>query len=76
MKICIVGNVMKDVYLNLDSRTEPMETDQNGAKWLDVAFDTSEHHFYSRTSTYAGAAISLEVLEKMGIKSFINSAKI
>ncbi len=67
MKISIVGNLIKDVYLNLDPRTERFETDSAGVRWLDVAFNTSEHRFFNRTSTLAGAAVSFEVLAKMGL---------
>lgn len=71
MNILVVGNVIKDVYLNLDSRTEPFETDQNGIKWLDLGFNASEHHFFNRNSSLGGAAVSLEVLEKIGLKTAI-----
>ena len=71
MNILVVGNVIKDVYLNLDSRTEPFETDQNGIKWLDFGFNASEHHFFNRNSSLGGAAVSLEVLEKIGLKTAI-----
>ncbi len=74
MKICVVGNVLKDVYLNLDTRTEHFETDSTGVHWLDVAFNTSEHHFFNRNSTLAGAAITFEVLAKMGLDVFVNGA--
>ena len=69
MKIYVVGSVLKDVYLNLDTQREPLEADQNGTKWLNMGFDTSEHHFFNRTSSYGGAAISLEVLNKMGVSA-------
>ena len=67
MKILLVGNILKDVYLNLDSRTETFETDQDNTKWLDIGFNTSEHHFFNRESNFGGSAISLEVLKKMGL---------
>lgn len=66
MNILVVGNVLKDVYLNLDSRTESFETDKNGTEWLDFAFNGSKHHFFSRMSSFGGAAITAEVLTKMG----------
>lgn len=71
MNILVVGNVLKDVYLNFSPHTEHMETDKNGTPWLDVGFDTSEHHFFSRNSSLGGAAISLEVLTKMGVECSI-----
>ena len=76
MKISIVGNVLKDVYLNLDTRTENFETDRNGVRWLDIAFSTSEHHFFNRTATLAGAAISFEVFAKMGLAPSVIGAKL
>lgn len=74
MSILIVGNVLNDVYLNLDGRTEHFETDKNGTKWLDFSFDASEHHFFNRESNYGGAAVTLETLTKMGFKALINGS--
>ncbi|MBR2840040.1 fructose-bisphosphate aldolase class I [Candidatus Saccharibacteria bacterium] len=74
MSILIVGNIIKDVYLNLDTRTENFETDQHGTKWLDFAFNTSEHHYFNRNSTLAGAAVSLEVLTKLNLKASITNS--
>ena len=72
--ILIVGNILKDVYLSLDSRTEPFETDKNGVKWLDFSFDTKSHHYFHRNSSFGGAAVSLEVLEKLGLDAKINAS--
>ena len=72
MNILVVGNVLKDVYLNLDSRTEGFEQDKTGVEWLDFGFNSSEHHYYGRTSSYGGAAITLEVLQKMGLDATIS----
>ena len=38
MNILIVGNVLKDVYLNLDTLENNFEIDKNGVSWLDVNF--------------------------------------
>lgn len=76
MNILIVGNVLKDVYLNLDTRTETFEKDKNGTNWLSLSFDASEHHFFSRVSNFGGAAVSLEVCEKMGLGVKISGANI
>ena len=65
MKVLVVGNVFKDVYLNIDERAENFETDENGVKWLDIGFNTSEHRFFSRASTLGGALITLEILGRM-----------
>lgn len=74
MNILIVGNVTKDVYLNLDSRTEKLETDKNGTAWLDLSFDASDHRFFSRFSTFGGAAITMEVLTKLGQTATITNS--
>lgn len=71
MSILVVGNVLKDVYLNLDSRTEKFETDKSGTAWLDFSFNASEHHFFNRGSSFGGAAITLEVFKKMGLNASI-----
>lgn len=72
MHILVVGNVLKDVYLNLDSRKENFEQDNSGVEWIDFSFNASEHHYFNRTSSFAGAAISLEVLQKMGLDAEIS----
>ena len=76
MNILIVGNILKDVYLNLDTRTEKFETDKNGTKWLDFSFDASEHYFYNRHSSIGGAAVTLEVLQKLGLDASISGSKL
>lgn len=76
MKVLVVGNIFKDVYLNLDSRTEGFETDENGIKWLDLKFDASEHRFFSRVSSFGGAVIALEVLHNFGIEAELSGSKI
>ncbi len=72
MNVLVVGNVIKDVYLNLDDRTENFETDKDGIRWLDLSFDASEHHFFHRFSSLGGAAVSLEVLKKMELDATIS----
>ena len=74
MSILIVGNVLKDVYLNLDTRTEDFETDQYNTKWLNVGFNTSEHHFFNRNSSLGGAAVSFEVLSKMNLPASVTDS--
>ena len=58
MNILVVGNVLKDVYLNLDGRTEKFEIDRAGVDWLDLSFDASEHFFFNRGCSFGGAATS------------------
>ena len=66
MNVLIVGTILKDVYLNIDSRKESFETDKNNTKWLNLSFDASEHYYFHRKSCLGGAAVTLEVLAKMG----------
>jgi fructose-bisphosphate aldolase class I len=72
MRILIVGNIIKDVYLNLDESQNHFETDENGTPWMDVAFNGSYHSFFTRTSVFSGSAITLEVFKKMGIDASIS----
>lgn len=74
MSILIVGNVLKDVYLNLDERQNKFEIDENGTPWMDVAFNGESHPFFSRTSVFGGATVTLEVLKKLGIDASISGA--
>ncbi|MBR3236065.1 fructose-bisphosphate aldolase class I [Candidatus Saccharibacteria bacterium] len=74
MHILIVGNVLKDVYLNLDTRSEHLETDQNSTEWLDLSFDASEHHFFNRDSSLGGAAVTLEVLNKLTLEATVSGS--
>ena len=76
MHILVVGNVTQDVYLNLDSRTEHFEADKHGIRWLDLAFNASEHHFFHRESSLGGAAVSLEVLQKLGLTAAISGSNL
>lgn len=69
--VLVVGNVTKDIYLRLDNRQNHFEIDQNNVKWLDLSFDGSACHYYSRTSIYGGASISLEVLTRFGLNAAI-----
>lgn len=70
MNILIVGNVLKDIYLNLDTRKE-FELDSRGTNWLNLSFDASMHHFFSRQSSFAGAAVTKDVLDNLGVPSSI-----
>lgn len=74
MSVLIVGNIVKDVYLNLDTRTDHFETDKNHVKWLNLPFNASEHHFLNRTSCLNGAAISLEVCQNFRIPAKISNS--
>ena len=74
MNILIVGNVLKDVYLNLDERTEKFETDKNNTKWLNLSFDASDHKYFNRKSSFGGSAVTLEVLNNLGLTATINNS--
>ena len=74
MNILIVGNIINDVYLNLDNRTEKFETDKHGVKWLDLSFDASIHHFFHQNSSLGGGAVTFEVLTKLGIPTTLNNS--
>ncbi len=76
MNILVVGNILKDVYLNLDSRITNFERDAHGNKWLDLCFDASSHHFFHRESSFGGAAVSLEVLQKLGLDTKISDSNL
>ena len=76
MNILVVGNILKDVYLSPDPRTETFETDNDGTKWLDFSFDNSEHHYFHRISTLGGAAVTKEVLNNMGLEAEIVSSNL
>ena len=69
MKILVVGNITKDVYLNLDTRSENFETDSDHTEWLNLSFNASKHHFFNRSSNFGGAAVSIEVLQKMNLSA-------
>ena len=74
MNILVVGNCLKDVYLNLDSRTENFETDKHHTKWLNLAFNAAEHYFFNRESSFGGAAVTLEVLTRLGLSATITNS--
>ena len=74
MRILIIGNIIKDVYLSLDERQNNFETDENGNPWMDVAFDGGHHPFFSRTSVFGGATVTKEVFDKLGLESSISGA--
>lgn len=74
-KILIIGNVLKDVYIKLDSRHNDFETDAQGIDWLNLGFNGAAHSFFRRTSVYGGAAVSLSVLTRLGLSAEILNSK-
>ena len=63
--ILIVGNIIKDVYLRLDERLNNFEIDEHNVPWLDLGFNGSTYNFFNRISIYGGAAVTLEVLNRI-----------
>ena len=76
MKITVVGNVIKDVYLNLDTRTETFERDGKNIAWLNLGFNASNHHFFNRSSNFGGAAVTLECLQTLDLDATISGSKL
>ncbi len=74
MRILIVGNIIKDVYLGLDERKNNFELDENNTPWMNVAFNGSHYPFFNRTSVFGGAAVTLEVFKKMGIEAEVSGS--
>ena len=74
MRILVVGNIIKDVYLSLDDRQNNFEQDENGTPWMDWAFNGSSHPFFARTSVFAGATVTLEVFKKMNLDASISGS--
>lgn len=74
-KILIIGNVLKDVYLKLDDRQNDFETDERGIDWMNLGFNGEAHSFFRRTSVYGGAAVSLSVLDRLGVEATILNSK-
>ena len=72
MRILIVGNIIKDVYLNLDKKENHFETDESGTPWMDVAFDGGHHSYFSRTSVFGGANVTLEVFKNLGLDAAVS----
>lgn len=70
-KILIIGNVLKDVYIKLDDRSNDFETDERDIDWLNLEFNGAAHNFFRRTSVYGGAAVSLSVLHHLGLNAEI-----
>ena len=75
MRILIVGNILKDVYLSLDERRNKFETDENNVRWMDVAFSGETYPYFSRTSVFSGATITLEIFKKLGISAAFSGSE-
>ncbi len=72
MNILIVGNVTKDVYLNLDEKKDSFEQGNDNTKWLSLGFDSSNHYYKSHSEDLGGAAITQKILKKLELKSEVS----
>lgn len=74
--ILIVGNIVKDVYLRMDERKNNFEIDEHNVPWLDFGFNGSTYNFFNRLSIYGGAAVTLEVLNRLDHQARIAGSKL
>ena len=74
--IFIIGNIVKDVYLQLDERRNKFEMDEENVPWLNVDFSGNSYDFFKRTSVFGGATVTKEVFEKFGFSTEIMGAPI
>ncbi|MCL2371753.1 fructose-bisphosphate aldolase class I [Candidatus Saccharibacteria bacterium] len=65
MRVCVVGQYVKDVYLQIAGE---FLRDEDNIEHLDLAFDGSEQKLLRRTATMSGSAVVSEVLYRMGHK--------
>lgn len=66
--VLIIGNLIKDVYLNLNPLKTPTELDQNNHQHIDLAFSGNTINYSSRNSFYGGSAIIAEILTNFSQK--------
>ena len=66
--VLVVGNAIKDVYLQFDKHQENFELDDKNIPWLNLGFNGSGHKFFQRTSIASGTAVTTEVFDKLGVK--------
>lgn len=71
----MVGNVLKDTYLQLDERANHFERDEKGVNWLDMSFNGAAWRYFHRTSVYSGAAVSMAVLTQLGVRAEISHVR-
>ncbi|MBQ2637528.1 fructose-bisphosphate aldolase class I, partial [Candidatus Saccharibacteria bacterium] len=58
-----------------DERRDSFEEDEDGVFWMNLGFNGEGHNFFSRVPVFSGAVVTLEVLEKFGIKAKISGSK-
>ncbi|MCL2002144.1 fructose-bisphosphate aldolase class I, partial [Candidatus Saccharibacteria bacterium] len=65
MRVCVVGQSVKDIYLQISGQ---FLQDENGIEHLDLAFDGADHAISRRTATKSGSAVAAEVFFRLGHK--------
>lgn len=66
-KVWVVGNLVRDTYINLDPNHNHFEFDDKNRPWLDLDFSEKSYNYFQQTTVSAGAAVTLEVLSRQGI---------
>ena len=64
MNILIIGNVIKDIYLDFDIKL--FEMGREATPWIDVGLDNEAIHFRSRESVLSGATVAQEIFRNFG----------
>jgi fructose-bisphosphate aldolase class I len=65
--ITIIGNLVRDSYLALDTAQSTLELDQHGTPWLSAPLDGSSLKYFHDTDVLGGSAITLDLLQRFGI---------
>ena len=71
MNILIVGNIIKDTYLDFPSNL--FETGNHGRIFLDTEFDEKTLYYKNKESVLSGACIIDEVLKNFKLNSLLSS---
>ena len=71
MNILIVGNIIKDTYLDFPS--DLFETGNHGRIFLDTEFDEETLYYKNKESVLSGACIIDEVLKNFKLNSLLSS---
>lgn len=67
MNILIVGNIIKDIYLDFEAKL--FETDRDQKKVLETTLDEESLYFKSHTTVLSGASIAEEVFQNFKIQT-------
>ncbi len=60
----------------MDERRNNFEIDEHNVPWLDLGFNGSTYNFFNRLSIFGGAAVTLEVLNRMDHQARIAGSKL